>query len=433
MKKRAIQFHREKISLSLILTIVIAFTFSLTIKTNGQFNGFILKNGSPLFPVGFYEIPESDEVMKEMADAGINFIRCRNREDLDRAAKVGMLGWVPVKMQLGDCSEVRELVKSVRDHPALAVWEGPDEIVHQFTAWSKLHTAMGIHKEPKEWWKQTSRAVSYSEKQAEKIMPKLREGIKLVRRLDPQKRQVWFNEASSSDLKYVRQYIDEVDITGCDTYPVGGGFLNVESSDIVRVGYTTERWKKIGRGKPVWMVLQGFSWSNFRKERPEAYPTFEESRLMAYLCIVHGAKGIFYWGTNESTPDLFRKSIYALTSELAVLQPFLTAPEEKCIKANVIPAGPRPEGNAVKLSARKAGREWLIILINEDDHPHMGVEITGLNDLNGKTMKLLYGTEESIVDRGEFTTRLMPHQVKVFASNRKWQVRQKEGHLHPNR
>jgi hypothetical protein len=116
----------------------------------------------------------------------------------------------------------------------------------------------------------------------------------LIRTLDKSKRQIRINEAAKSDLKFVRQYIDHIDITGCDIYPVREG-----SRDVAVLGDATERWKKVGRNtKPVWMVLQAFSWSelgDYYGHKTIAYPSLAESRFMAYDAIVHGARGILYW------------------------------------------------------------------------------------------------------------------------------------------
>jgi len=97
----------------------------------------------------------------------------------------------------------------VADHPALAVWEGPDEIVWNFTAWSHLwkKDRVGIFEHDGEWWMQTPMVINYSEQKSGEIMPKINEAIQLVRRLDPHNRQFWINEARDSDLKFVRQYI----------------------------------------------------------------------------------------------------------------------------------------------------------------------------------------------------------------------------------
>jgi hypothetical protein len=69
------------------------------------------------------------------AHSGINLVRCKNAADLDRVAAVGLQGWVPLPLELGDTDALRKRILAVKDHPALAVWEGPDEVVHNFTKW----------------------------------------------------------------------------------------------------------------------------------------------------------------------------------------------------------------------------------------------------------------------------------------------------------
>jgi len=341
---------------------------------------------------------------------------------------MGVMGWIPLPVHLGVSSDLRERVKSVVDHPALAVWEGPDEVVWNFTAWSHLwrKDKLGVFQHEGEWWMQTPLVIEYSESKAEEIIPNIREAIQLVRSLDKHNRQFWINEARDSDLKFVRQYIDHIDITGCDDYPV-----SADSRDVNRVGISTERWKRVGRRRPVWMVLQAFSWSelgDYYGERIAAYPTFAESRFMAYDVIVHGAKGVLYWGSHYLKSDAFRESLYALTSELAALQPFLVAPEEKSVRVTMIELEEDgQEKRGVRMTARRVGRDWLLILVNEDDQWHMGVEVTGLEDLNGHQLGLLYDTEKVKVKQGEFITRMPPSGVKVFATGRKWETSGRRG------
>jgi len=392
--------------------------------------GFLLKDGKLLFPIGCYELPEDDAELERMAQAGFNLVRCRNRSDLDRVAAVGMSGWVVVPMQEGNSDTVRKKVESVVTHPALAIWEGPDEIVHNFTAWSGLYRTKKIYKSPDAWSKQSPEAVVYSEEQARQIIPRIREAITLIRTLDKSKRQIWINEAAKSDLKFVRQYIDHIDITGCDIYPVKEG-----NRKVAVVGDATERWKKVGRNeKPVWMVLQAFSWSelgDYYGYKKVVHPSFVESRFMAYNAIVHGARGILYWGSHYLKSSEFRQSLYALTSELAALQTFLVAGEYSRAHLTLVELQRDLSARGVSMSVRFAGQDWIVILVNEDNRPYLGVEVTGLDGLNERTMELIYGDEKVTVERGEFITRIKPLEVKVFATTRKLETEQREGRDFP--
>ena len=97
------------------------------------------------------------------------------------------------------------------------------------------------------------------------------------------------------------------------------------------------------------MVLQGFAWGDLKipgDTEKAAYPSFTETRLMAYSSIAHHAKGVLYWGSFEIPADTgtpFRDSMYAMTSELAKLQPFLTATDQKGVNVVLTESGDRPE------------------------------------------------------------------------------------------
>lgn len=386
-------------------------------------DGLLRHSGRVLFPIGSYELPKEDAALREMAAAGINLVRCHNRQDLDRAAAAGLLAWVPLPLDLGpDDARLTGLIASVRDHPALAVWEGPDEIVWNFTAYSGLFRN-GTYPTADEWWRQTPLAVEYAERRAAAILPKLRAAIEMLRRADPAGRPVWINEAARSDLKFIRQYLDNIEITGCDIYPI-----HASRREPLAVADYTQRYKRVGRNRPVWMVLQGFAWGELAG-RAEAvtYPSFTETRLMAWLAITHGARGILYWGMDAAPPPAaFRQSLYAITSELAALQPFLTAPDASGVRVEVIDSenfGKLARG--VSWLCRQVGDDWLVALINQDDQPHMGVVVSGVK--GAARLELLYGSEDVEVSQGEFITRLLPFQVKLFATGRKWEAARKAG------
>jgi hypothetical protein len=256
-------------------------------------------------------------------------------------------------------------------------------------------------------------------------MPNMRAAVELIRATDQRNRPVWINEALSSDARYVRQYLDFVDITGCDIYPV-----KAEDRRIERMAGATERWKKVGRGKPVYMVLQGFSWDelgDYYGAKETAYPTFAESRFMAYDVIVHGAAGILYWGSRYLKSDAFRQSIYALTSELSLLQPFLTASD---VPGTTVLSIDLPEDCThakVHGLVRKTGDDWLVILINEDRQKHMAVVVDGVSELSGRELHLLYGQETLTATHGELIARLQPLDVKAYCTSRSYESPRREG------
>jgi hypothetical protein len=219
----------------------------------------------------------------------------------------------------------------------------------------------------------------------------------------------------------VRQYIEFVDVTGCDIYPIKADKRRPE-----RIGDSVERWKTAGQGKPVWMVLQAFSWNELGEyygAKETAYPTFAESRLMAYDAIAHGARGILYWGGRFAKSTEFRQSLYALTAELAALQPLLTAPDAAGVGVRLVEMPEDGGGKSVAWTARKNGADWLIVLVNEDDEAHMGVVVAGLGELEGRALPELYGEKAVVVSGGELVTRMMPRTVQVLCTSKAYEAR----------
>ena len=383
-------------------------------------DGFIKQGERNRFPIGSYELPKDDHSLEEMVLAGINLFRCSNREDLDRVARFGGMGWIPLNVQEGATDGLRQRVEAVAGHPALVVWEGPDEIIWTYTAYSFLERVAGFTRE--DWNNQKLKAVDYSKKQSSVINPAIHEGIQMIRELDPNGLPFWINEAADSDVFYARETVDSVDILGCDYYAV-----RASGTDLPSVGRLVNRWDAIGRGRPVWMVLQGFSWHAIKPERAPLYPSFDESRFMAYDSIVHGARGISYWGTNTIDDPDFRQSLYALTRELNAIEPFLIADTMASASANVIPDLFEDSGLGVRVMAKTRGTDVLVILVNEDSERHLGVEIQGLAERDGRTLYQLYGEEIQPIKRGGFVTRMQGHQVKVFCTNPIFQTARKLG------
>lgn len=382
------------------------------------------RDGQPLFPIGFYELPEDDAGLQAMADAGVNLIRVHSREALDRLEAMQMFGVYSLPLHQGATDKLRAIIEESANHPALAVWEGPDEVVWNFTSYSGLYRTQGIHLSDDAWEAQSPEAVAYAKEQAAVIIPNMRAAAALIDELDPRHRPLWINEAQDSDVFYVRQYLDFVDITGCDLYPI-----KADDRRVWRMAGATERWNAIGRRKPVWMVLQAFSWNelgDYYDIKEVAYPTFAESHFMAWDVIVHGASGILYWGSHALKSDAFRQSIYAVTSELAALQPFLVVPD---VAANIqVIDLPEDQGErGVHGIVRRVGVDALVALVNEDEVRHLGVVVEGISDLDGRDMHLLYGEESVPVSHGELIVRMQPLEVKVYCTSRTFESARREG------
>ena len=165
--------------------------------------GFLTQDGRRLFPIGFYEHPADDDALRDMAEAGVNLIRCGNTDSLDRAHAHGMMGWVPLGLRSGATPEFQEHVRSLTTHPALLYGKGKMKScgASPHIVDSGKQDQLAVFPNKGEWWMQTPLAIAYSEEQAAEIMPNMREAIEFIRSIDSQNRQIWINEARDSDLK----------------------------------------------------------------------------------------------------------------------------------------------------------------------------------------------------------------------------------------
>lgn len=410
-------------------------------RAAAQGDGYIYKDGKRQFVFGSYFLPKNDADLKEMTDAGFNLFACGTAQDLDRLQRYNAQGWVFLRLEKGVTPELKQKISEVADHPALAVWSGPDELVWGFTANSRLYRVDKIHSVPGAWKKQMPEALQYARKKSAIVIPDLHNAINYLRSVDKRNLQLWINEGENSDMGYVWQYMDDIDITGFDLYPVKTPLADSSARprrQIQRIGKSTERWTTISKGKPLWLVLQAFSWSELAKiepwngaGKPVVYPSFEESRFMAYDVLANGATGILYWDMQFLTSDEFRQSLYGLAREFKALQPLLSSETKRL---NVMAYEPPADANnRVLANAHQYGREWMITVVNEEDTTQSAAVISGLDHLNGQKLVQLYGDDEVQVKDGKFIARLRPLEVKVFATSRKWEATNKKGRDYPGK
>jgi hypothetical protein len=89
------------------------------------------------------------------------------------------------------------------------------------------------------------------------------------------------------NIPWIARLSDTTDIVGVDPYPIP--FMPItlvsEMADAA-----------INTGKPLWIVLQLFNWTDQVGGPPDGrWPTKAEMRAMTYLAVNHGAKGIIYY------------------------------------------------------------------------------------------------------------------------------------------
>jgi hypothetical protein len=431
----------SRIFLTLLLAGPVAWAATVQLDDDGM----AIINGERTFILGLYETPKEAPLLQEIAGAGFNLVRAPGTlEALDELHAAGLWAWLVTGNAI-DLSEstaerealLRALVEAFADHPALAVWEVPDEAL--WNAWylaeqwrasepgmleeriAKIAEAPLKEKLQQQWqqmrelrrlgeytqaepladalWEQLGEespqagfGLANAPERAARMAEGFLEGYRLLKRLDPL-HPVWMNHAPRNSIEDLALFNRAADVVGCDIYPVPEA-LDVRHSDLgdrtlSAVGAYTARMQAAAPGKPVWMVLQGSGWGDFLDtvddERREALrrPTREETRFMAYDAIARGAQGVLYWGTFYVEKDsAFWKELCGVIHELHTLQPVLSAPDAPLpLTVTHAPAhGSVDRGIIARAKAAPSGT-WLL-LVNEWTSPLTAV-IGGLESLEG--------------------------------------------------
>jgi len=294
---------------------------------NPDSDGMLVIEGKRTFIIGSYHFPKTESPFKTLASNGYNYVKVNNTSEMDAARQNGLYTWVYTrsiyeKKKEGDTKKIIALVNEFKDYPALLFWEIEDEPA--FT-WNSA--------EPR-------------------IVPEqMQETYDFIKQTDPV-HLIITNHGPVNLISTLQKYNSSTDLVACDVYPViphgikpsyalypdglQGDLLN---PCISQVGEYVDKMKKVvHNSKPVFMVLQGFAWEMLKNENERdtsmiLYPTYDESRFMAYNAIIHGANGIIYWGTNYAPqPSPFMDDLNKVTKELAELQDVLSA---KTIELNI--------------------------------------------------------------------------------------------------
>ena len=208
-----------------------------------------------------------------------------------------------------------------------------------------------------------------------------------------------------SDAYFSREMIESVDIVGSDYY-----YMCIRT-DIQSTSRLVSRWNSIGMGRPVWAVLQGFSWHAIREDRDRLYPTFKQSRFMAYDGIVQGVRGCLYWGTETIDDEEFRQSLFALSSEIQALGPVLS--QEKDIELDVKVITDLFEVKVWRRHSMSPTRRRGPFDRDQGQSSTFGGGNHWITSLGWQALSPLYD-RRCTAPPGRFITRLQAHEVKVF-------------------
>lgn len=496
------KFHKVLFSLALSL---LACLFSAKLQAryiagkspghagDSHFNqdGFLKINGTARLVIGLYELPKEDAILKEMAENGFNLVRStQDVKTLDRIHKHELYGWIC----LGSAAKLKEvdekseqklaqIINDFKNHPALLVWELPDEALWNIW-WSRSpwvfggqqrelrkhiekaksdtigtsiagfssllekandYNQRGLFKRSEEiydrLWKELQIQNPHPDwkesgcpADVDRLSTAIARGCKVIRQFDPG-HIIWQNHAPRNSVKSLQKYNQAVDAAGCDIYPVpfnpSNGHSGLKDTNLSSVGAYTDRMRAASPGKSIWMVLQGFGWRDLKKESEKESdpakgrrPNFHESRFMAYDAVVQGANAILYWGTHyiEKDSSLWR-DLMKIARELRALEPAILGQLPKTIPVAIADETYGSiDGQGPQLLLGKTGKDWVLIAVNENNQS-IAFTVSRLpKEIEGKTLYRLYSDESHIVKQGLIRDGIRGFGVHVYSTSRCFEV-----------
>jgi hypothetical protein len=236
----------------------------------------VLVSGRPLFPIGIYYTNEEFEDstgkgLEELRALGFNTLGYYRwgashwQEELDRANKLGLKVWVRgINGFSADSPEIenriRQQILELRNHPALLLWEYEDEPANNRVS----------------------------------VLNSLK-GQAILKKLDPH-HPALIVECPEATV-WLPLWKGVGDVYAFDLYPIPAEFKygSLPNHDITQIGDYMDLIRRTRGDSPMLAVLQAWSWDPLIYGQ-EGYPTPHQSRFMAYQAVIHGARGLLYYG-----------------------------------------------------------------------------------------------------------------------------------------
>src|SRR5437773_2391019 len=229
--------------------------------------------------------PSGRDALEELREAGVLMtrmlqtndwnarVRSEQQAQLDWAQEHGMFCMVNLRelsaFAANDIKKeaaLRELVKQFKNHPALGVWKNKDEA----------------------WWGKVSAA-------------DLKRGYDIIKQEDSD-HPVEQTHAPRGKVSDLRPYNAAADVLALDIYPVSeppGKHSLQPNKQISMVGDWTKFLGGVAHGEKAYWMIEQIAFSGVIPPKSKlVFPTFRQSRYMAYQAIINGARGLMFFGGN---------------------------------------------------------------------------------------------------------------------------------------
>jgi len=284
-------------------------------------NGYLVKDGEPVFVLGAYHPPKGQGI-REVAELGFNLLHTSpTPEKVSECAEHGLWTWHSFNLDFSNNVDplkesIRSSVEAVKDADNLLIWESVDE-----PAWTD--------KEPAK---------------PRNLPEPLIEGYEFLKSLDDH--PVYLNHAPRNTVQTLKKYNPGADILCVDIYPIlpmdlGEMYAiippaqpgypprhgDMPDNSPACVGDYVDKMKRVAApDQAVFIVLQGFAWEMLNEEAKRdpkkiLYPTYEQLRFMAWQAIVHGVNGITFWGLSYNDNQEYYEGLSKVLHEIRDLSP----------------------------------------------------------------------------------------------------------------
>jgi len=305
-------------------------------------HGQLQIDGKPIFPIGMYAPRTAPKYLKEFADAGFNFFSSYSFEggatlpprsirlgynELEKAQEYGLYMLVSTashEVYHGEWDKVRAKLRAVRAHPAVLGYM--EEELH-----SRGYISL---QELKKW-------------------------SALIREVDPG-RPVTAYEVLKGDIDaFSPMPWGLVDICYLGWYPVP---FKGDQTEFILPHWLADNVSLTNN--PVWTCPQSMTFTASRLDKPPRYPNPEEYRAIAYLSIIHGAKGLFYFGGHVQDAD-FKSGegdwpyLQKLVRDISDMSPVWLAPTSE---KKITIAG----GEKISMMLKELDGSYYLIAANRD-------------------------------------------------------------------
>ena len=305
-------------------------------------HGQLQIDGKPIFPIGMYAPRTDPKYLKEFADAGFTFFSSYAFEgnaslpprpirwgynELEKAQKYGLYMLVSTashEVYHKQWDKVRAKLRAVRAHPAVLGYM--EEELH-----SRGYISL---QELKKW-------------------------SALIREVDPDRPVTAYELLKAGNDVPNPMPWGLVDIGYLGWYPVP---FKGDQTEFILPHWLADNVSLTDN--PVWVCPQSMKFTASRLDKAPRYPNPEEYRAIAYLSIIHGAKGLFYFGGHVQDADAKTGEgdwayLQKLVREISDMSPVWLAPTSE---RKITTAG----GEKISMMLKELDGSYYLITANRD-------------------------------------------------------------------